>query len=551
MKLKIFGVFIILFLGIFLRLYQLGSIPPGLDIDEASFVYDARSILETGKDRFGEAFPLAFRSFGTFLLPVYVYVSVIPVAIFGPTIFGARLVAALASILLIFITYFVISGSKVFSFRSKLTTLLLLSISPWAIFFGRNGHEASLSLMLFAFSVLLFIKSLSKPKWLILVFFIAGIAGLSGLTYYTERYLILIFFPVVLWFFRNKFIKQKKIILLSVVVLLITMIPQLLLLRSGALTRRIMQVNYLNENYFNQNAGSLKMFPFGRIVYIAKEFSTHYLEYFSPRSLFIDPDPQHAKSMPDLSIFYVWMFVPLLFGAKVLLKNLSDPTIKVLTILLLVAPIPAALTIDPFYSMRVLALFWVLTIIMGLGSDYLLNSISSKKIQIALVLGLVIISVVSFYSSYFILFKHERGGEFGYEYRQLVIKLNDYKCKQVLIDSTRAIGAQIWIPFYGQIDPVKFQRQTNSEIKNNYYNNTDLDQVIKLDNLEIKPITWKNEDKILVGDSLAISEDQIKEHNLVQLFQIIGLDGKVKLKAYGNNEINCNLILKDEKNPGQ
>ncbi len=65
MKIKIITVFLIIFLGIFLRVYKLESIPPGLDVDEASFTYDAYSILQTGKDRYGEVLPLAFRSFGT------------------------------------------------------------------------------------------------------------------------------------------------------------------------------------------------------------------------------------------------------------------------------------------------------------------------------------------------------------------------------------------------------------------------------------------------------------------------------------------------------
>lgn len=539
MNYKKITIFIILFLGIFFRLYQIGSVPPGLNIDEASHGYNSKSILETGKDRYGEFLPQVFRSFGTYLLPLYTYLTIIPVAIFGLNIFSVRLVEAISSILLIFITYLIFSNPKIFSRNIKLLTTFLVAVSPWAIFFGRGGHEASLSLTLFVLSFFLFTKALSNPKWLILSFLMAGF---SGLAYYTERYLALVFFPIAIWVFWNKF-KSKKIIFISVLVFVIIQLPQLLLLNSNAFSRRIEQVNYWSDKSFNQNGGSLKTVFFGKQIYIIQKFTTNYLEYFSPRSLFVDPDPQLARSMPDLSIFYIWMIVPFWFGVKVLLKKISQATFKILAILLVVAPIPAALTGDPFYSIRTLTFFWVLTIVIALGCDYLLGLITSGTKKILIIVLFSIISFVLFYSSYFILLKHERSGIYGYEYQQLIEKLEKYKGKQVVIDSGRTVGAQIWIPFYKNIDPQKFQKQTSDSIKNNYYNNTNLDSVIKLDNFEIRAISWKDdtyEDEIIVGDDLAISEEQIKEHKLIFLFEVIGLDGEVKLKAYDSNaKENC------------
>jgi len=65
------------------RVYKIAEIPPSLYWDEASIGYNAYSIAETGKDEWGESFPLHFRAFGEFKLPVYIY-SVVPfVKIFG------------------------------------------------------------------------------------------------------------------------------------------------------------------------------------------------------------------------------------------------------------------------------------------------------------------------------------------------------------------------------------------------------------------------------------------------------------------------------------
>lgn len=526
MSYRVLLLVIMLVLGIALRLYRLDDIPPGLNPDEASIGYNAYSLLETGKDRYGETLPLAFRSLGTYILPVYTYLTIIPTAIFGPTIFSARFISAVSSIVLIIITLAVVFEIKKISFRSRLLAGLFISISPWAVYFGRGGHEISLSLTFFALSILLFIKSLSNPKWIILTLLIAG---LSGMTYYTERYLNLIFFPLLLWLFKDKFIKYKKFLLIGIVLFLIIQLPQLFLIQSEAFSRRIEQVNYWNDKFVSG--------PFAKIA-ILKEFTSHYLEYFSPRSLFVDPDPQGARSMPDLSIFYIWMIIPLWFGIKFLWKNRSDPVLKTLLLLLIVSPIPAALTKDPFYSLRALLFFWVLTIIISFGADYLIGRIKIKSMGIILSIIVLLISLISLYNSYFILLNYERGDNYGYEYKELVNKLKEYPGKKIVIDSSRVIGAQIWIPFYAKIDPLHYQQQISDKIKNSYYNNTDLEIETKIDNFDIRPIIWHKdicEDEILVGDQLAISDEQAQEHKLTLLFPVTGLDGKTKLTAYITN----------------
>lgn len=532
MNFKKLIIFLVLALGIFLRLYQLDSMPPGLNHDEASHAYNAFSLLKTGKDRYGEIMPIVFRSFGTYLLPVYTYLTIIPVAVFGPTIFSARLISVLSSILLLLVTIKIVFNIKTLSYRAKFLTILFLSVSPWAVNFGRGGHEASLSVMLFIAGIWLFVKSLENPKWITPALVLGGF---SGLAYYSERYLSLIILPLLIWIFRDKFTKHKKHLFIGLALFAVFWLPQLILMRSDAFTRRIEQVNYWNNQFFKENSGDFKYLFLGRELYIAKEFTTHYLEYFSPRSLFFDPDPQKARSIPDLSVFYLWMVVPLVFGIWYLLKNRSNSIFKIFFIILAIGPLPAALTRDPFYSIRVLSFLWILTLLIAFGSDYLIGFINSKRVKAALIIIFTAVSLIFFYNSYFILLKYERSDLYGYEYKELLDKLKPFSDKTVVVDAGRAKGAHIWIPFYGRIDPFKYQIQTSEKIKNNYYNNTDPDEVTKIDNFEIRPIIWKDEiyeDKIIVGDELSVSNQQIQEHKLKELFQIRGLNGKIKLYAF-------------------
>ena len=68
--------------------------PPGFFIDESSIAYNAHTISETGRDEYGEPFPLYFRAFSDYKNPVYVYLLAAVVRVTGPGITAARLLSA-------------------------------------------------------------------------------------------------------------------------------------------------------------------------------------------------------------------------------------------------------------------------------------------------------------------------------------------------------------------------------------------------------------------------------------------------------------------------
>src|SRR3990167_8016256 len=93
--LKIILFLAVLILSIFLRFYNLDNIPAGFNTDEASLGYDAYSILLTGKDQYGKAFPIFLRSFGAYQSPLYAYLTTLPVFLLGLSIFSVRFLSAL------------------------------------------------------------------------------------------------------------------------------------------------------------------------------------------------------------------------------------------------------------------------------------------------------------------------------------------------------------------------------------------------------------------------------------------------------------------------
>ena len=76
--------FLIVFLGFILRIYQVNQIPPSLSWDEVSIGYNAYSILKTGMDEHGRFLPYdTFVGYGDYKPPLPVYLTVPFVAAFG------------------------------------------------------------------------------------------------------------------------------------------------------------------------------------------------------------------------------------------------------------------------------------------------------------------------------------------------------------------------------------------------------------------------------------------------------------------------------------
>src|SRR5947207_2767691 len=68
--------------------------PPGFYIDESSIAYNAHAVSQTGKDEYGESWPLFFRAFGDYKNPTYVYLLAALFRLTGPSITAARLLSA-------------------------------------------------------------------------------------------------------------------------------------------------------------------------------------------------------------------------------------------------------------------------------------------------------------------------------------------------------------------------------------------------------------------------------------------------------------------------
>src|SRR5688500_14249166 len=100
-------ILIILTAGV-LRLWQLGATPISPNWDEVALGYDAYSIIQTGRDEYGNLFPVVLRSFDDYKPALYAYLAIPPIATFGLNAFAVRLPSAIVGILAVLAVYFLV-----------------------------------------------------------------------------------------------------------------------------------------------------------------------------------------------------------------------------------------------------------------------------------------------------------------------------------------------------------------------------------------------------------------------------------------------------------
>ncbi|MGH7202986.1 MAG: hypothetical protein ACREHC_00910 [Candidatus Levyibacteriota bacterium] len=77
-------------ISLFFAVYKDTVYPPCFNADEAAFGYNAYAIVKTGADDYGTFLPLRLKSFGDYKMPLYSYLSVPFVGIFGLNEFSTR-----------------------------------------------------------------------------------------------------------------------------------------------------------------------------------------------------------------------------------------------------------------------------------------------------------------------------------------------------------------------------------------------------------------------------------------------------------------------------
>jgi hypothetical protein len=518
----------------YLWTYRLGQVPSGLYVDEATVGYNAFSILKTGRDEYGKSFPILFRLFGSYTPPLFVYALIPFIAVGGLKIEVIRWLSVLAAAVWAGAIFAFLREKKGNGWLSYLG-LLVFVISPWAVFFARVGYEVTLGAALFMWGAYGVWKGMLRPPWRVIG---AVILSLSTYAAHTERYLAVMFIISVAIVFKDKWKENKKWSWLAMAVFILIQLPLLSLAgtpafwNKGALFNAVPIANFAKA-YFSW-LPSWAGWPIGFVRTVGGQWLT----YFSPRSLFWLPDPDWQRSIPQLSVFYSWMVVPYVAGLYELWKDRKSDWSKYLWIFLLVAPVPAALVGDPFSSQRALPVFGGLAMVITLGIKRWRDAVTALWLKIGMGIILLGISGIYLWRGYFVFMPQERAEIWGYGVDQLAEIIKDDPEEIYVIDQARLKPIYIQLAFFWRYPPDKFQQESGRDLGNRYYLDTKYNPEYQFANVETRSIVWEQDiykRQVLVGDQLAVSEEQVKEHFLTPVFELKGITGEIWLRGYRTN----------------
>ena len=465
----------IFILGLLLRISFIDKVPPGLNRDEASIGYNAYSVLLTGKDEYQQFLPLSFKSFGDWKLPLYIYLDIIPIYLFGLTELSTKLPSIIFGSLSILITYLFVIEIHKESFKKKIIALLaslFLAISPWHIHFSRVASEANMAVFLVCMGLLFFVKGRKTKFYLYLS---ALLLALSLYTYHGNHiFTSLLFAGLTLILILEKYLKNYKKPFF--IFLLIFLIPALIIFKAtlfSADRTKISGLLPLNDPYsvyenivlarlIHSNPSSkLTSIYHNKISFLVEGAIQGYLKGFSTEFLFIKGGGNEQHNIPQFGNLYIWESPFILFGLYLIFRNKLRWR-YLLLLWLLISPIPASITKDAPHSARMLSFLPLSHILAAIGVTeiiILLRRIPKNIFISSSIFFLLIINFTFFLDRYFIHFPIVKEASWGNAYKELVnyVSQNYSKYNSIVMDRPN-YSPYIFFLFYQRTDPSYYQK---------------------------------------------------------------------------------------------
>ena len=461
--------FAIIFLAAILRFYNISNLPPSLGWDEAALGYNAYSLSIDGRDEFGRRLPLDYlESFGDFKPPMYSYLALIPIKLFGLNEFGVRFPSALFGTISVLLTFFVVREV----FRKDglaLLSSLFLAISPWHIMLSRGAFEANVASFFIILGTLLFLIAL-KRKPVFLVFSAVSFA-LSLYTFNSARVFVPVFTMTLGLIFLKELLKIKKELVLSIIVGVIILIPLANFLFSSQASLRYKEVNIFSDSNIvkisNQEIANDGNTIFAKIihnrrVYYAREYIKHYLDNLNPNFLFIKGDGNPRFSIQDVGQMYLWDLPFLIFGILFLFKKREGFWI-IIPVWLLLGIVPAAFARETPHALRIESSLPTFQIITAYGLIVLAGYIKRyKKLIYTFLAVFLFLNVFYFLHGLFAHYAREYSSEWQYTYKEVVPYLEKEKANYDRVYFTDKLGRPyVFFLTYGKIFPKEFRNSSN------------------------------------------------------------------------------------------
>jgi hypothetical protein len=275
---------------------------------------------------------------------------------------------------------------------TKLKTIALLSaflfsITPWFLIFSRTGYEATAGLAFFIWAVYFLVKKSLIPSTILFL--------ISAYSYNSFRILIpLVLGPALIFYlFKKSYIP----VLISIILLSASLFPIYKLYKQDSGLSRL------------QTVGS------------KSNLVGNYFKNISPNFLFITGDTNPRSQIPNHGQLYYLDILFLILGVIYILR-IRNPKLYFILFLLLLAPIPAAITKENPHALRAILMSPILSVISAFGIYFL---VKQSKTFIGLIVGIYLIFFGSYYYEFITKYNSLSSSAWQLEYKKIFEKQKD------------------------------------------------------------------------------------------------------------------------------
>lgn len=535
---------LIILLSAFFRLHNISNNPPSLTWDEVAWGYNAYTLGIEGKDEFGRFLPRAYlESFGDYKPPVYAYLDIIPVKIFGLKALAVRLPSAILGTLTVGLVYFLtrrIFPKSENAVYYALGAALVMALSPWHIMLSRAAFEANVATFFIILGMWLYLKSIQEKSWL----FLAAVISLviSFYTFNTARIVSPLLIGVLSVVFYKDLLRMKKKVIVSGILGLVLLTPAIQFLTTPQAKIRFNEVNIFtnievieasNKQIENDNNQLYSRILHNRRLMFAVEYLDHYFDHFNPQYLFISGDENPKFTTRQTGQLYLWDLPFLVLGVILLFKR-KEGHYWIIPVWLLIAIVPAGTARETPHALRTEAVLPMFAILIAYGLVHAVCFVRkkvspkiSKLLILATALGLTL-SVLYFYNYYSNHYAREFSGAWQYGYEQTFEYLKDVEDEYDSIYMNDVLGRPyIYYLFERQKDPSVLRN--NAEVDRGVFGLVDVRRVENYHFVrDIHALPTEGKSILYVNVPNAVPESaQIKK-------EITTLDGEKQLIIYTN-----------------
>lgn len=221
----------VLMLAIILRCIRFGSVPDGINQDEAMGAMDAWALSKYGTDRYGTFLPVHFEAWKYGQMSALLAYCMVPfIKVFGFSTVTVRLPMLLVSCGAVVLVYLV--SEKLFDEKIALVAMALTAVNPWQFMQSRWSLDCNLFPHVFLLAFYLLLLGLEKRRYLYLSMLFFGLTFYCyGIAAYSVTAFLFVFFIWCLW---KKQLKFREGLLCAVIFTLVAL-PEVIVLGINAL----------------------------------------------------------------------------------------------------------------------------------------------------------------------------------------------------------------------------------------------------------------------------------------------------------------------------